>query len=381
VKFFFFKKEKNNLMARKKKGKKTHVKAAVDMSIPRSFVIKSGQVSNSVVQLVRDIRRMLEPNTATHLKERKGNKIKDFLMVAGQLNVSHLLVFSKSVNGGVNLRMGKIPKGPTLTFHVEQYSLVKDILSIQQKPKSPGTEFMTAPLVVLNNFQKSEKHVVLMGTMLQNLFPAIRVSKMKLSEAKRVILFHLNPETNQIEVRHYVITIKTLGISKSIKSIINTQVPDLRGYDDISDFVMKGAFASESDIEDGPESMVTIPVKESSEKRAVKLVEMGPRLNLRLIKIESGFCGGEVLHHSYIKKTKEEEVQLKSRKEREAAEKVERRTEQERNVKAKEKLKETQDVAYDADDFDDLMEQDFEDADEGEGEDGDVMDQDAEYGE
>jgi ribosome biogenesis protein SSF1/2 len=62
---------------------------------------------------------------------------------------------------------------------------------------------------------------------------------MKVSEAKRIILFHLNPETKLIEMRHYRITVKTLGISKSIKSIIKTNVPDLKGYEDISDFVTK----------------------------------------------------------------------------------------------------------------------------------------------
>jgi ribosome biogenesis protein SSF1/2 len=65
---------------------------------------------------------------------------------------------------------------------------------------------------------------------------------MKLSDAKRVVLFHLNPETNIIEMRHYRITVKTLGISKSVKSIIQTKVPDLRGYNDISEYIMKYGF-------------------------------------------------------------------------------------------------------------------------------------------
>jgi ribosome biogenesis protein SSF1/2 len=62
---------------------------------------------------------------------------------------------------------------------------------------------------------------------------------MRLSDAKRVVLFNLNAETNLVEIRHYRITVKTLGISKSIKSIIQTKIPDLRGYNDISEFIMK----------------------------------------------------------------------------------------------------------------------------------------------
>ena len=62
---------------------------------------------------------------------------------------------------------------------------------------------------------------------------------MKLSDAKRVVLFTLNSETNLVELRHYRITVKNLGISKSVKSIIQTKVPDLSGFDDISDYIMK----------------------------------------------------------------------------------------------------------------------------------------------
>lgn len=140
-------------------------------------MIKSGEVSTSVSQLVKDTRQIMEPNTATNLKERKSNKIKDFLMIAGQLMVSHLLVFSKSGNGGVNLRVGRIPRGPTITFHVETYSLIKDVLALQARPKSPGHEYQSSPLVVLNNFSSGEKHVQLMATVLQNMFPAIKVNK------------------------------------------------------------------------------------------------------------------------------------------------------------------------------------------------------------
>ena len=163
---------------KKKQKKRTHVKTVLDPEIPRSFVIKSGTTSNSTTRLVRDFRSLMEPNTATNLKERRGNKIKDFLMVAGQLAVSHLIVFSDSGKQGINMRIGRIPKGPTLTFHVEQYSLVNDCLKLQPRPKSPGSEFQTSPLVVLNNFEEKDK---LMATMLQNMFPPIKVTKMYFS--------------------------------------------------------------------------------------------------------------------------------------------------------------------------------------------------------
>ncbi|KAJ3336348.1 hypothetical protein HDU91_001807 [Kappamyces sp. JEL0680] len=364
---------------KKKSKKRTHVAPPPDASIPKSFVIKAGGLSPVVAQLVKDTRLVMEPNTATNLKERRGNKIKDFLMIAGQLMVTHLLVFSKSGNGGVNLRIGRIPRGPTLTFHVESYSLSKDVLALQARPKSPGLEFQTSPIVVLNNFGGHEKHISLVATVLQNLFPAIKVTKMRLSDAKRIVLFNLNSETNLIEMRHFRITVKTLGISKSVKTIIQTNIPNLKGYDDISEFIMRqanaitnsrGAFASESDVEDAPEATVALPTHGGvSEKRAIKLFEMGPRLDLRLIKIQAGLCDGEVIHHEFVKKSEEEITSLKDKKDQQKREKDRRRLEQDRNVKAKAlKSGAAADVNADAnaddqdeldfnqEDFDDLME-------------------------
>jgi ribosome biogenesis protein SSF1/2 len=181
--FLFFTK-----MARgkKKSKKRTHVVTPPDKTIPRSFVIKSGVVTTNVAALIRDFRRIMEPNTASNLKERKSNKIKDFLMVAGQLMVTHLIIFTNAGNGGVNMRIGKIPRGPTLTFHVESFSLIKDVLAIQKRPRTPGTEYTVSPLVVLNNFSQKAKHVDLMAKVLQAMFPAIKVSKVDVIDVDEI---------------------------------------------------------------------------------------------------------------------------------------------------------------------------------------------------
>ena len=36
--------------------------------MPKSFVIKHGQVGHSLTQLVRDVRKVMEPNTASRLR-------------------------------------------------------------------------------------------------------------------------------------------------------------------------------------------------------------------------------------------------------------------------------------------------------------------------
>ena len=61
---------------------------------------------------------------ASNLRVRKGNVMKDFLTIAGPLNVTHLLTFSKT-NESVSFRLITTPKGPTMSFKVEEYMLKK----------------------------------------------------------------------------------------------------------------------------------------------------------------------------------------------------------------------------------------------------------------
>jgi ribosome biogenesis protein SSF1/2 len=98
---------------------------------PKSMVIRIGaqEVGKSVSQLVQDVRHCLEPDTAVRLKERRANKLKDFLVMSGPLGVSHLFLFSRSEAGNTNLRLARNPRGPTLSFRVENYSLCKGKLN------------------------------------------------------------------------------------------------------------------------------------------------------------------------------------------------------------------------------------------------------------
>ena len=60
-------------MARKRKNR-THLKGGAASApgtqegVPKSFVIKHGQVGTSLTQLVRDVRKVMEPNTASRLR-------------------------------------------------------------------------------------------------------------------------------------------------------------------------------------------------------------------------------------------------------------------------------------------------------------------------
>ena len=149
-------------MARRRIKKRTHVGAQNPQHStpnrsraerePKTMVIRigAGKVGSSVSQLVKDVRQVLEPGTASRLKERNANRLKDFIVMAGPLEVSHLLLFSRSQSGNTTLRIGVTPKGPTLHFRVENYSLCKDILKSQKHPKASKALHLNPPLVSLN---------------------------------------------------------------------------------------------------------------------------------------------------------------------------------------------------------------------------------------
>lgn len=69
--------------------------------------------------------------------------------MSGPLGVSHLLLFYRSKTGNTNLKLAVTPRGPTLSFHVDQYSLAKDIAKSQRHPKlgAANIEHLTPPLV------------------------------------------------------------------------------------------------------------------------------------------------------------------------------------------------------------------------------------------
>lgn len=70
------------------------------------------------------------PYTALKLKEKKKNTLKDFLGVAGAFGVTHMMMYSQT-DKSCYLRLMKNPKGPTITFKIDEYSLAKDVIKYQ----------------------------------------------------------------------------------------------------------------------------------------------------------------------------------------------------------------------------------------------------------
>ena len=78
----------------------------------------------------------------------------------------------------------------------------------------------------------------------------------------------------------------------------------------------------------------------SSEQSSVRLVELGPRMTMSLVKIEEGMHDGEVLYHKFVEKTESEKREIKKAREKRKKEKENRKKVQEQNVKKKEQGKE-----------------------------------------
>ena len=112
-------------MTRRRKGKSVRKNAQTSgqadknedeiSRAPHSFVVPLGKASKCVKELVSDFRKVMEPFTASKIKPRPGNVVKDYVQVAGPLNVSHFVGFTKT-DLGPYIKIARFPRGPTLTF-------------------------------------------------------------------------------------------------------------------------------------------------------------------------------------------------------------------------------------------------------------------------
>lgn len=399
-------------MARRRSKKRTHVGASNPESSgkvvghataqsPKSMVIRmgGGEVGSSIGQLAKDVRSVMEPGTATRLKERRANRLRDYVTMAGPLGVTHLMLFSRSESGNTNLRVALTPRGPTLNFRVEKYSLCKDVRRAQRHPRGGGNEYLTPPLLVMNNFITPDndsttnvpKHLEsLTTTVFRSLFPPINPQQTPIKSIRRVLLLNREPAKDGddgsfvLNFRHYAITTKAAGLSKPLRrlnaaeKLLNTKktkkggVPNLGKLEDIADYMIGGedgngymtdATSDDSEMEEDNqvEMIDTAPRKVLSQKaratalengdedgegnegnvkkRAVKLVELGPRMKLRMTKVEEGICNGRVMWHEHIHKSKEEIRELEKRWEKKTKEKEARRKHQKDNVDRKKEEK------------------------------------------
>ncbi|KAL1558394.1 hypothetical protein AAHA92_08869 [Salvia divinorum] len=271
--------------------------------LPKSFVFSRGKLPGVLRQLQTDLRKLMLPYTALKLKEKKRNNIKDFLNVAGPMGVTHFLILSKT-DSSPYLRVARTPQGPTLTFKIHGYSLAADVIKAQLRPRCHKDLFQNPPLIVLSGFGTGEQHLKLTTIMFQNIFPAIDINTVKLASCQRIVLLSYNKDTKLIDFRHYSIRLQPVGVSRRVRKFVqNRQAPDLSGLQDVSEFLTRPGYGSESEVDDEA-ATVSLPtdlgrLNRASNKSAVKLQEIGPRMTLQLVRIEEGLCSGGIIFSEF----------------------------------------------------------------------------------
>lgn len=162
----------------------------------------------------------------------------------------------------------------------------------------------------------------------QTLFPPLAPQTLSLSSARRVVLVSYNPDKGTIDFRHYLISVRPYGVSKRVQRVLDgaaksssaTGVIDLGSEKDVADFLLRkrGEPGPSSDGYESAASTASSVAGDDADaisladdyvgrnnkkgsKRAVRLDEIGPRMELRLIKISEGVPGkeGSVIYHEF----------------------------------------------------------------------------------
>ena len=223
----------------------------------------------------------MEPFTARNLKVTKYNVVKDFVSVASLLHVTHMTMFTMTERS-VYMRVCRFPRGPTITFKVNTFCLARDVRSSIRKPVANDKLFRHHPLLVMNGFTTDDMKVNLTASMFRNMFPSFDINNVDLNDIKRCVLLNYNPETGEIDFRHYAVRVKPLGLSRVVRKLASAKkIPDLGRFKDMADVVAKDGTLTESEGEEDTEDFrqVTLPqnlgVKKGNiaqEKSAVRSV-------------------------------------------------------------------------------------------------------------
>lgn len=238
------------------------------------------------------------------------------------------------------------PKVGTKDFLTPPLLVMNNMISLKT------TDDLTTPI--------SKQLESLTSSVFQSLFPPIYPQNTSLQIIRRVLILdrelsatpNLGPSPEsasyRINLRHYAITTNNTGLSRGIRRLdavkklmqnrANTKtLLNLGNLDDVAEYLLDPSTlgveytsGSESEIETDAEVEVLDTKTRKAvkcrqfepsanrddeefrrgspniERRAVKLVELGPRLRLRMTKVEDGICAGRIMWHEYVSKSKEE---------------------------------------------------------------------------
>ena len=300
------------------------------------------------------MRLVMYPYTLINLKESKKNNIKDFLSLVDIYGLSHMMMFTNTEKHSY-LHFAKMPKGPTVTFIIDKYILSSDIFSNVEKDQIPLTKsYGHIPLLIMNGFNNTKipeeynDSIKIVAMMFQSFFPPVNLGEVQIKKFKRVVLINLMLNKDvytgkikpEIEFRHYDIELQKYSVKKTISNLINNlgKTKDLSNFNNISDYILKhSGYSSCSDNAEEAKCEI-LDEQNKSDKTSIKLKEIGPRMNLKIFKIQEGFFKGNVVYHSLIKKSKKEIYEIMTEKKNKEKEKKERQKIQDENIIKKQEL-------------------------------------------
>jgi len=159
----------------------------------------------------------------------RNNSIRDFVSVAGNLGVSHLLMFTQSTNNLLSLRIARLPQGPTLNFRLESFTTAGQVRASQKRPEDFSRALQAPPLLVLHGFGAGpappgstssgvpySDAMRLVQSTFQAMFPPINPATIRLKDCKRVLLVKHERATGTLTLRHYILRTRPVGVSKSV---------------------------------------------------------------------------------------------------------------------------------------------------------------------
>lgn len=160
----------------------------------------------------------------------------------------------------------------------------------------------------------------------QSLFPPLAPQSLTLSAARRVVLISYNADRGTVDFRHYIITVKPYGVSSRVRKVLDgvgskksSGFLDLGNEKDVADFLLRkrGESGPDGGYESAASSTESVAGDDGDainladdyvgrnnkkgSRRAVRLDEVGPRMELKLVKITEGVPGkeGGVIYHEF----------------------------------------------------------------------------------
>lgn len=237
-----------------------------------TMVIHTGEVGTALKELESDMKKVLNPYSFMKLRVHRKNKLRDFTEVATPLGAKMMMLFRCQLDK-TSLSLCRFPRGPTVYFDVLRYATIHDVHSaFPETTANYNKQARHVPFLVLSGFSSSDSDQVIVS-MFQGLFPAVRPGQENVSLMKRVVLVSKN-EDNSISLRHYKVSSKNLN--DGITGLLRGKIPDLSEYNEIDDYIMENVKAS----------------KKGKQKCAIRLVEIGPRIDMTFNHLETAVFGG-----------------------------------------------------------------------------------------